>query len=163
MTASCPRGYIHRKSYKKHSYRKKNGTVVSKSHVKSSCIKDRGKNPSWIERTGKLGGPGFLNKTRTEQYKILDKCVREYGYRSCLGSIMVLERSSTLRQKYGYDLKKLREYLKSNYGGTGSFKSLTGGKRSSTRRKRSSTRRKHVSTRTGTGTAVPFPYNLLNF
>jgi hypothetical protein len=75
----------------------------------------------WITRKGKLGGPGFLTKSRSEQKALLDACVAEYGYRSCLGSITVLERSTAIRAKHGKTLAALRGWLKRSYGGAGTF------------------------------------------
>jgi hypothetical protein len=70
----------------------------------------------WITRPGKLGGPGFLSKSSKDQHRLLDKCVREYGYRSCLGSVMVLQRSRSINSKYGSKLNSLKNYLKRKYG-----------------------------------------------
>lgn len=77
----------------------------------------------WIrpERAGKLGGEGYLKKTAAERQRLLDRCVREWGYRSCLGSVMVLERSRVIKAKYGAKLRKDREYLRRKYGGPGAF------------------------------------------
>jgi hypothetical protein len=74
-----------------------------------------------IRRKGKLGGKGFLSKSRAEQKRILDRCVDEYGYRSCLGSVMVLERIPATQAKHGRTLATLRRYLGKTYGGSGSF------------------------------------------
>lgn len=74
-----------------------------------------------IQRKGKLGGKGFLSKPRATQKQILAKCQREYGYRSCLGSVMVLERIPETRAKYGRTLTSLRKWLVKEYGGPGSF------------------------------------------
>jgi hypothetical protein len=76
----------------------------------------RRKSSQWIIRPGKLGGPGFLSKSSSEQHRLLDKCVREYGYRSCLGSIMVLQRSRAINSAHGAKLNSLKNYLKRNYG-----------------------------------------------
>ncbi len=75
----------------------------------------------WITREGKLGGKGFLSKPRETQKKILNKCVKDYGYRSCLGSVMVLSRSRAVAAKYGRTLGTLKRYLVTTYGGPGSF------------------------------------------
>jgi hypothetical protein len=74
-----------------------------------------------ITRKGKLGGKGFLSKPRETQKRILAKCQREYGYRSCLGSVMVLERIPETNRKYGRTLAALRKWLVKEYGGPGSF------------------------------------------
>lgn len=74
-----------------------------------------------ITRKGKLGGAGFLSKPVDTQKKILDRCVAQYGYRSCLGSVMVLERIPKTEAKYGSRLKTLRTWMVKTYGGPGSF------------------------------------------
>ncbi len=71
----------------------------------------------WIKRSGKLGGKGFLSKSSIKQHKILDKCVKEYGYKSCLSSrrghpvdpdcILVLMKSRKIKNKYGIKLNEL--------------------------------------------------------
>lgn len=84
----------------------------------------------WIQRRGKLGEGFLTNMTKKEREKSLDRCVRAYGYRSCLGSIMVLERAKKgprgkgkgVGVKYASKLKSARSYLKEKYGGPGSFK-----------------------------------------
>lgn len=72
----------------------------------------------WIQRKGKLGGAGFLSKAPPMQKVLLDQCVRKYGYRSCLGSIMVLQRSELLEARYGRKLAELKQYILSKYGGS---------------------------------------------
>ncbi len=76
---------------------------------------------SAITRKGKLGGKGFLSRPVAEQHRILAGCVNEYGYRSCLGSVMVLERIPRTQAKYGRNLRNLRVWLVKTYGGPGSF------------------------------------------
>lgn len=83
-------------------------------HSRRRSHKSR-KSYSWIKRSGKLGGPGFLHKSPKRQKTLLNKCVKKYGYRSCLGSVMVLERNSVIRKKYGNSLKRMRTYLKEKY------------------------------------------------
>lgn len=88
----------------------------------------RGYSP-WIKRKGKLGQGFLTTMTTAERKKALDRCVKNYGYRSCLGSIMVLERARTgprgegvgVGVKYASKLKSAREYLVKTYGGPGSF------------------------------------------
>jgi len=88
----------------------------------------RGYRP-WITRRGKLG-EGFLTKmSKKQRQDSLDRCVSEYGYRSCLGSILVLERAKTgpygkgvgVGVEYASKLKSSRDYLRETYGGPGSF------------------------------------------
>lgn len=70
----------------------------------------------WITRKGKLGGPGYLSKSSTERHRLLSKCVSEYGYRSCLGSVMVLSRNRSVQAVHGSKLTQDREWLKNKYG-----------------------------------------------
>jgi hypothetical protein len=112
-------------TYRRKSYTRSDGTRVKSSvvHAKGSG-RSRGRKTggrfkskkSWITREGKLGGSGFLSKSASVQHKLLDKCVKKYGYRSCLGSVMVLNRNKTIKAKYGKKLKALMEYLKKQYG-----------------------------------------------
>lgn len=76
---------------------------------------------SWITREGKLGGPGFTQKPTQERRKILKRCVDEYGYRSCLGSVQVLLRSSELKDKTKKVLESDSNWLEKEFGGPGSF------------------------------------------
>jgi hypothetical protein len=110
------------------SYVKKNGTKVKATsyRIKSSgrgrgdktrsakFSRSKGYN-KWITRPGKLGGRGFLSKSSTEQHRLLDKCVKEYGYKSCLGSVLVLNRSQSIRRSYGTKIDKLKNYLQTKY------------------------------------------------
>jgi len=74
-----------------------------------------------ITRPGKLGGAGFLSKSKVAQEQILRGCVAEYGYRSCLGSVMILERIPDIQNRWGTRLAGLRHFLVRNFGGPGSF------------------------------------------
>ena len=94
-------------------------------------VKRRSKSPKWITRKGKLGGKGFLSKSVSAQHRLLNKCVRGYGYRSCLGSVMVLNRNSVIRRKHGAKIDKLKRYLMNKYGKSKSRKP----KRKSVKRK----------------------------
>lgn len=90
------------------SYTRKDGVYVKAT---TYCITDRGtpgkqsrgarggahsKEKPWIQREGKLGGPGYLSKTAAARHKLLDSCVSEYGYASCLGSVNVLNRNASI-------------------------------------------------------------------
>ncbi len=100
-------------------YRKRSPSKRRRSRSrrrKSPSKRRRSKSSQWITRPGKLGGPGFLSKPSSEQHRLLNKCVREYGYRSCLGSIMVLQRSRAINSAHGAKLNSLKNYLKRNYG-----------------------------------------------
>lgn len=124
-----------RGSYKrKGHYRTYNGkrvyikpTVVRKSYVPATSYTRAGPRtthkPNWIRRKGKLGGRGFATKPVTVRHRLLDDCVHKYNYRSCLGSVRVLE----IHKKYknsprvAANLLESRTYLKNSYGGKGSF------------------------------------------
>lgn len=70
------------------------------------------------KREGKLGGPGYLSKSDAARRKLLRACVKKWGYRSCLGSIVALEvwgkRSLTVAQKR--KLLRDRTYLRKTFG-----------------------------------------------
>lgn len=74
-----------------------------------------------IQREGKLGGKGYTQKPAKERQKILRKCVGEYGYRSCLGSIQVLLKSSEIKPKTRKALQSDLKFLEKTFGGPGSF------------------------------------------
>ena len=129
---------ISRKSYYRKPYTRSNGTSVKGSRVKGATftIIDRGTpgrmargsksgphslEKPWIRHEGKLGGPGYLSRPMAERHKLLDRCVAKWGYRSCLGSIMVLNRNSALKARYGPVITSDRLYLVNRYGGRGSF------------------------------------------
>jgi hypothetical protein len=105
-----------------------NKAVYSKSYKTNPMpIENRGPAPGakWlagaITRPGKLGGPGFLSKPLKTQKQILDRCERQYGYRSCLGSVMILQRIPATAARFGPRLAQLKSYLVKKYGGPGSF------------------------------------------
>jgi hypothetical protein len=88
---------------------------------KSRSRRNKTRKPDWIKREGKLGGPGFLDKSELAQKRLLTKSVKKHGYRSTLGSIMVLERNRTIKRRHGKELENLRKWLVGKYGGPGSF------------------------------------------
>lgn len=75
----------------------------------------------WIQREGKLGGPGYTEKPQKKRREILTKCVKQFGYRSCLGSVMVLLRNSEISKKTRKVLESDKAWLMKTYGGPGSF------------------------------------------
>ncbi len=62
-----------------------------------------------IKHPGKLGGRGFLALPEAEQRRVLERCSHEYGSRSCLGSVMLLERIAPARHRAR--LARLHSYL----------------------------------------------------
>lgn len=75
----------------------------------------------WITREGKLGGSGYTKKPAKTRHAILNRCVEEYGYRSCLGSLEVLLRSEEIKGKTRKVINDDVKWLKGQYGGEGSF------------------------------------------
>jgi hypothetical protein len=86
------------------------------------AIKHPGKLSKLAEQLGFEKKP-FMSRSLAEQKRILDACVEEYGYRSCLGSAMLLHnlpsisRSPPMRTR----ATALKDYLVTRYGGHGSF------------------------------------------
>jgi hypothetical protein len=75
------------------------------------------KKPSgWIQREGKLGGPGYTRKSVAARRKILRAVVKKYGYRSALGSIMALERSTHISATTRKVLESDRVFLRETFG-----------------------------------------------
>ncbi len=136
----CKKGeiLIDRRGYKRKGSIRKDGTPVKAGRVPPSsfCIRDPGtkgrrargaekgpfrKEAPWIEDTGSLGGPGYTKKPAKTRHQILDRCVRKEDYRSCLGKIMVLLRSTQLKAATRKTLEADKKYLMKKYGGPGSF------------------------------------------
>lgn len=92
---------------------------------------------TWINKRDKLGEGFLTTMSKQERHDALDRCVREHSYRSCLGSIMVLERAHRgphgkgegVGVRYAQQLAESRKYLREKYGGPGSFAPIRGGAR----------------------------------
>jgi hypothetical protein len=52
----------------------------------------RVKGGPWIQKAGKLGGPGYTDRSDRERRHILKCGLGQYGYRSMMGSLQVLTR-----------------------------------------------------------------------
>ena len=96
-----------------------------------------------ITHEGTLGGAGYTKKSTATRHRLLSKCVKEFGYRSCLGKVQVLLISSTLKPATRRVLEADKKWLMAKYGGPGSFGSR-GGKRRS-KKKSSRSKRKNPS------------------
>ena len=126
---------IARKSHTRKSYYRRDGTFVSAAKVSAAKyrIADMGrrgktsrgakspgavygKEQPWITQSGKLGGPGYLSKSTAERHRLLDRCVREYGYRSCLGSVIVLMRSRAIMDRHATKLNSDKDYMVAKHG-----------------------------------------------
>ncbi len=73
-----------------------------------------------IKRPGKLGGKGFMSKSVDQQHRILNGCVSRYGYRSCLGSVMLLHNINSGQKRQ--QMASLKNWLVREHGGPGTFK-----------------------------------------
>lgn len=71
-----------------------------------------------IQREGKLGGPGYTDRADRTRHAILNRCVEQYGYRSCLGSLQVLLRSTELKGAKRRVIEADKKWLMSSYGST---------------------------------------------
>lgn len=115
------------------AYTRSDGTRVAATEY---CAEDQGKpgitsrgakegpykdEKPWITREGKLGGPGYTKKPAKTRHGILNNCVEEYGYRSCLGSLEVLLRNSEISNKVRKVINDDVKWLEEKYGGEGSF------------------------------------------
>ncbi len=132
----CPPGEIERAGYNREGYTRKDGTRVKKTRVPPACIEDRGRpgetsrgakggkyedEEPWITREGKLGGPGYAKKPAKERRKYLARCVKKFGYRSCLGSLMVVLRDTEISKSVRKVFEADKKWLMDKYGGPGSF------------------------------------------
>lgn len=111
---------------KKYHYTTKN--AASRNRAKNEALKQgravqaskRRRAPTggraWITRPGKLGGPGYLARPAAERHRLLDSCVTRYGYRSCLGSLMVLNRNREIKALHGPKIDGDKRYLEKKYG-----------------------------------------------
>jgi len=84
-------------------------------------MKTKLKSKIWGSRSGKLDGRGYLKKNSSERQKLLRSCVNKHGYRSCLGSITILQRNKNTNHKYKNQLESNSDYLTKTYGGVGSY------------------------------------------
>lgn len=127
-TGGCPEGqtFVERKGYR----RSDGAWVDPTSYCAPGSGMSRGRKTRgapheggspWITDEGNLGGPGYMSKTATERHAILDRCVDEHGYRSCLGSIQVLMRNRALYARHKRVLDSDNKYLVRTYGGAGAF------------------------------------------
>lgn len=78
-----------------------------------------------ITHEGSLGGPGYTKKAAKTRHALLTKCVKQDGYRSCLGKLQVLLMSSELKAPTRKVLESDKKWLMSKFGGPGSFRKTT--------------------------------------
>jgi len=70
----------------------------------------------WIQREGKLGGPGYAERSERERHHILECAVGRFGYRSTLGSLLVLLRPSTTSTRVRKVVKGDMKWLRDQFG-----------------------------------------------
>lgn len=89
-------------------------------HYSTACpvpsVKRRTAKGPWIQREGKLGGPGYTERSDRERHHILKCAVDEFGYRSTLGSLLVLLRGKNVRGKVKKTVEHDLAYLKDEFG-----------------------------------------------
>ena len=68
-----------------------------------------------IKRPGSLGGKGFMSKPYVQQQKLVSAKAKRYGYRSALGSVMLLRNVNTGAKRAKMD--KLKNWLVREYEG----------------------------------------------
>lgn len=132
------KGYCVKKSKKRKGYCVKPTTYYIKDRGrpgKRSYGAEGGTHPAsegyepFIRHEGTLG-KGFL-KTMTNKQReaAIDRCVKKYDYRTCLGKILVFNLSGPLRRKYGKQITQAKDYIVKKYGGPGSFGKKNGKKK----------------------------------
>lgn len=100
---------------------KKTTKKVAKRTSKKAAKKRSKKVSIKSSRPGALGGRGFLSLSNGDREAELIRCTERYGYRSCLASVMLLQKQPKIRAGYGEELEHSKRYLMSRYGGAGSF------------------------------------------
>jgi len=101
-----------RKSSKGRKSGKRSGARMSAACPVPSVKRRTAKGP-WIQRTGKLGGPGYTGKSDRERHFILNCAMDQFGYKSTLGSLLVLLRGKTskkVREVVEADIEWLKEH-----------------------------------------------------
>lgn len=136
---SCGKGKIKidRKAYTRKGYTDKRGRKVKATKVPraSYCVADRGRpgvssfgaeqgrrkgTKPLIQKEGKLGGPGYTKKPVATRRKLLSRCVKRDGYKSCLGRLQAVLLSTELKPAMRRTWEADKAWLVKTYGGKGS-------------------------------------------
>lgn len=141
MRKANPKLRVTRDAHKRKGFTKADGTKVPPTKVAKSTFlttdqgkpgrtshgakggthsKRHGYRP-WITAEGELGQGFLTTMSSADRKRSLDNAVRQHGYRTVLGKISALQRSTVLQQKYGDALDEAHEYLVKKHGGPGSF------------------------------------------
>ena len=106
------------KRTKRKSTKGRKGSKRSIRDYSTACpvpsVKRRTAKGPWIQREGKLGGPGYTERSDRERHHILNCSLDSFGYRSTLGSLLVLLRGKSVHKKVKDVVKKDIEWLKSH-------------------------------------------------
>ena len=137
-----PKGKIvvRRDGYWRAAYTKADGTRVKRTWIPAGTflVKDRGrpgktsrgaKSPGavhgrkkpWIQATGALGGRHYAEKPERVRRSLLGASIKRDGYRTTLGRLEVLLRSSELKAPTRAVLTADKKWLVRRFGGKGSF------------------------------------------
>ena len=92
----------------------------STARMSAACpvpsVKRRTAKGPWIQRTGKLGGPGYTGKSDRERHFILNCAMDQFGYKSTLGSLLVLLRGRSVGKDVRRTVEEDIEWLKAHHG-----------------------------------------------
>lgn len=69
-----------------------------------------------IQREGKLGGPGYSRKPWRKRKSILEGCMDEFGYMSCLRSLQILLNIDNMGPEVRKVIEHDRDWMVANYG-----------------------------------------------
>ncbi len=82
-------------------------------------VESRTANPhrsqAWIKHEGTLGEGFLTSMSQRDRHAALNQAVTRYGYKSAMGKVQALQRSTKLRRLYGSKLKDSIEYLQRKY------------------------------------------------
>lgn len=112
-------GKIRISPHKRRSYRRRDGTYVSRADVSGHLREDvgaKGRTPKrkrWFKAEGRLDGWG-IDKSDTERHNILNRVVRKDGYATTIRRLNALRNVSTSRET-DRKAKADMDYLRKEY------------------------------------------------
>lgn len=68
-----------------------------------------------------LGGPGYTKKAEATRHRLLNECVKKFGYRSCLSKLQAVLISTAIKPVTRKVWTADKKWLMKKYGGPGSF------------------------------------------
>lgn len=81
-----------KKRAKKRRRGRARGSIATRIHMSKNL-------GAWIRRENKLGGPGYTSRPERTRHMLLRRSLEHFGYRSTLGSLLVLLRNSSMGDK----------------------------------------------------------------